>query len=572
MNTVWDTLIVGGGPAGLVAAYELQRIGLRVLLLESKDRLGGRVHTARDGFSEGQYAEAGAEYFETEQLRVNHYINTFELEREEPRSGYDKAVFQGTLFSFWEPDKSQMPSRIGEQLPSHFFSYNLRQTFFHPLWEKLMEEYHQDEDEVWDALMALSVEDVLLDAGLSVEEMSYIRMMIVPDEGVELSQIPATQLEQSGWSDDYAKHMFRLKGGNSSLITAFAEQLDDRIWLGSPVVSIEQKEDCVAVFFERYGAQDCVYASTVVLATPTKSLQSIQFAPPLPKDKVQVIHDVQAAPVVKVLIQFQEQYWHTFDWNGFCATEHPLCVWNATEYQEGEQGILCFYATASMAEQLAQLQKDEATRLLLRSLQTHHLLPSELNEEDVFCSFFDWTQESFVGGGWSIYPLGSEEEYMDILHRPEGRIYFAGEHLPSRMSRESDEDLMNTVESALSSGIHAARSIVRRLQAEHIQQSAHSKSLKQEQVVEPVSIEQVEVVDALENEAFLNTLRKEYEDFLQQSKEQSSFADVQVEEEREEKETDRSEKKESVKESLGDRYAQLTSDVFEHIGSSKRKG
>ncbi len=51
-----DVIVVGAGLAGLTAAYELQRAGRHVVVLEARERLGGRVFTLRDEFAEGQYA------------------------------------------------------------------------------------------------------------------------------------------------------------------------------------------------------------------------------------------------------------------------------------------------------------------------------------------------------------------------------------------------------------------------------------------------------------------------------------------------------------------------------------
>src|SRR5918998_4441719 len=53
-------IIVGAGLAGLSAAYELTQAGHDVAILEARTRPGGRVHTLRDSFAEGLYAEAGA--------------------------------------------------------------------------------------------------------------------------------------------------------------------------------------------------------------------------------------------------------------------------------------------------------------------------------------------------------------------------------------------------------------------------------------------------------------------------------------------------------------------------------
>jgi len=52
-------LVVGAGLSGLVAATEMQAAGHEVVVLEARDRVGGRVFTLREGFADGQFADVG---------------------------------------------------------------------------------------------------------------------------------------------------------------------------------------------------------------------------------------------------------------------------------------------------------------------------------------------------------------------------------------------------------------------------------------------------------------------------------------------------------------------------------
>ena len=76
-------IVVGAGIAGLVAAYELMQSGHDVTVLEARMRPGGRVHTIRDEFSDGLYAEAGAYDFSDAYTLLQHYIRLFNLPVEE---------------------------------------------------------------------------------------------------------------------------------------------------------------------------------------------------------------------------------------------------------------------------------------------------------------------------------------------------------------------------------------------------------------------------------------------------------------------------------------------------------
>jgi monoamine oxidase len=72
-------LVLGAGMAGLVAAYELTQLGHEVTVLEARTRPGGRVHTLREPFSDGHYAEEGAARIPDEHDLTLKYVKTFEL-------------------------------------------------------------------------------------------------------------------------------------------------------------------------------------------------------------------------------------------------------------------------------------------------------------------------------------------------------------------------------------------------------------------------------------------------------------------------------------------------------------
>ena len=72
-------LVLGAGMAGLVAAYELSKLGHDVTILEARTRPGGRVHTLRDPFSDGLYAEAGAARIPDNHDLPHKYVKEFDL-------------------------------------------------------------------------------------------------------------------------------------------------------------------------------------------------------------------------------------------------------------------------------------------------------------------------------------------------------------------------------------------------------------------------------------------------------------------------------------------------------------
>ncbi|MAQ21735.1 MAG: hypothetical protein CMB87_00835, partial [Flammeovirgaceae bacterium] len=72
-------IVVGAGLAGLSSAYELDKAGYNVILVEARSRPGGRVSTYRDQFSDNLYSEMGAEYVDSTDMYVQDYCRKFNL-------------------------------------------------------------------------------------------------------------------------------------------------------------------------------------------------------------------------------------------------------------------------------------------------------------------------------------------------------------------------------------------------------------------------------------------------------------------------------------------------------------
>ena len=72
-------IIVGAGFAGLAAARDLHARGFRIRLIDARNRIGGRVHTIREGFADGQHGEAGGELIEREHEAVIGLARSFGL-------------------------------------------------------------------------------------------------------------------------------------------------------------------------------------------------------------------------------------------------------------------------------------------------------------------------------------------------------------------------------------------------------------------------------------------------------------------------------------------------------------
>jgi monoamine oxidase len=77
-STLPDVIIIGAGYAGLTATHELLKAGKNVLVLEARDRVGGRVHTQR--FGDGSYVDLGGAWVGPTQDRIYALAREFGVE------------------------------------------------------------------------------------------------------------------------------------------------------------------------------------------------------------------------------------------------------------------------------------------------------------------------------------------------------------------------------------------------------------------------------------------------------------------------------------------------------------
>ena len=87
-------IVVGAGLAGLACAYDLYRLNYNVIVLEARSHPGGRVRTYRDSFTDGLYAEMGAEYVDSSDKYLRRYCKDFGL-KILPAKQYDGLYVRG---------------------------------------------------------------------------------------------------------------------------------------------------------------------------------------------------------------------------------------------------------------------------------------------------------------------------------------------------------------------------------------------------------------------------------------------------------------------------------------------
>jgi monoamine oxidase len=276
-----------------------------------------------------------------------------------------------------------------------------------------------------------------------------------PPEGLYLSVIQGTRLPISAadlasifpGSNPFA--WTKLAQGSDQLPLAFAKALTGKIQLGDAVTQVEQDEQGVHIRC-RSGRQ---YHGDCALCTlPLPVLSEVNFRPLLSAPKQQAIaggFDYRAA--TRMFVEFPERFWEKEGLNGWgFFSDRPEELWHPTWDHPSKTGILHAYLKGEDALAMDALPPGEQlTQLLQRWTE---ILPGA-GAYPVKAVSHSWTQDPWSRSGWA-YPTAEQEKALFTdLRRPEGRIYFAGEHTA---------EARGWVQGALDSGLQSAQEIHQR--------------------------------------------------------------------------------------------------------------
>lgn len=422
-------LIVGGGLAGLSAAYELAQAGHDVAVFEARDGPGGRVLTLRDPFADGQYAEAGAETFGEAHNFVQHYVQSLGLDTL-PAWNYGKLTSlrfvggtrapanSGLLRKYIQPAVKE----IGDPLAPGWPSDELLREFDHVSMAELLRNRGASPEEI---------------ASLAVDYSDSWDNGTTPDSALCLLRDEA--IARKGRS-------FRIRGGNDQLPRALARSLRDRVHHRATLRRIEQNNQRVTITVETGGRRSQVSGDYLICAIPFPVLQSIPISPAFSPGKQRAIRELSYNSVTRVYVQTQTRAWIDQGLSGFASTDLPIgTVWDCTEGQPGVRGILECYTSGERARGLAALSEPRRVRTAVENLEK--LFGDAGYGKSVSVV---WDSDPLARGAFAWFKRGQMSALLPHIARREGRVFFAGEHT---------SPWFGWMQGALQSGNRAAREV-----------------------------------------------------------------------------------------------------------------
>lgn len=418
-------LVIGAGMAGLTAARRLAEAGRPVLVLEARDRVGGRIRTIRE---QGEVLELGAEFIHGRPPELWHLIHEAGLETH-ALSGEDACHRNAGLRA------------CDEQSEIFEFLNGLRK------WKSADLAFAE-----YPPLKNLSPDkrEAVVDYVQSFNAADYRQI------GVHSLAVQQKAEEETG-----GKEVFRMCDGYDRIPEFLAKKVREtgaRIELSRPVEKIEWERGNVVVFARDGGELAQYSAEQAVITLPLAVLHRLAVIfQPVP-DALIAANQLAMGPVRRFTLLFRERWWATHEsvklpklsflfahdamppvwW-----TAHPWETRTLTGWIGGPRSAAFDQCTREQVGDIACLQLAEIFSLSL----------DYLRGQLICCATHDWQTDPWSCGAYSYVPAGALDAVLKMATPVRETLYFAGEHTDVTGH-------WGTVHAAIRSGERAAKQMM----------------------------------------------------------------------------------------------------------------
>ncbi|WP_416446284.1 flavin monoamine oxidase family protein [Leucobacter sp. HNU] len=432
MSTHLDTIVIGAGISGLSAAAELRRAGRSVVVLEARDRIGGRVHTERE---DGRVTDLGASWI--------HGIDGSEVYAETEAAGMPTVEFTmgsyqagGRPVAYYGPDGVRLSDAAADAFIAD------------------VAEFDRALGGVIAAAApatsyATAVDTALADLGWEADRAERVREYL-HHRSEEQYGADADDLDAHGLDDDAVDgDEVVFPHGYDELATHLARGLDVR--LEHPVAGIDWSADGVVVTTVD-GAEFA--AATAVLTVPVGVLRSgdLRIEPPLPETNAAALAGLTMNAFEKVFLRFDRKFWD----DGVYAVRRQGAAgawwhsWYDLTALHGTPTLLTF-AAGSCAREIRDWDDERIADSVLASLRE---IFGDAVPEPQHVRITRWQDDPYSRGSYAYMTVGSTPEDHERLAEPIGGVL----HIAGETTWQEDPA---TVTAAMASGRRAAERILR---------------------------------------------------------------------------------------------------------------
>jgi monoamine oxidase len=447
--------VVGAGLAGLTAARELRKAGLKPDLYEGSTRIGGRCYSARGIFGDGQVAEHGGEFIDTGHKEIRALATEFGLTLDDvlkatPPNTRSLYMFDGRPYSLADATRDWQPL------------YPILQAQNAALGEYSYRGANADARR-FDAMTITQWIEAYVPGGRRGQLGQLLETAFAEENGADADQqsainaISVLAVDKKNHFNLYnteSDQRFHVRGGNDQIPTLLARSFGDDIRTATPLVAIASLPDgTIRLSFKRDGGiGDSIY-DRVILALPFSVMRAaVDYRQagfrPL---KAQAITTLPMGASTKFQLQFTRRAWTDVGCNGEMRVPSQTfqTTWEVSRSQPGARGILNFFSGGTRAINAG--KTDSVTLASTVMSNAAHITPG-LSEIWTGLMIKDaWKNNPWSLGSYSYYQPGYQTTVLGIEREREGNCFFAGEHTAEQCA---------FLNSGVQSGMRAASEVI----------------------------------------------------------------------------------------------------------------
>ncbi len=418
-----DVCVVGAGYAGLTAAWRLQGAGRSVVVLEARDRVGGRVWTVDR--PEGGVLERGGGWIAPKHDAFRALLDEFGIATYKTYdAGHHLLVGEGKIrrykglipkISPWAVisiARAQLKiDRLAKQVPLEA-----------PWTAKRAAEWDATPISSWVERSGISkgiARDLfecatrgLFTSENGLDDTSFLNLLFLVHSHGSINTLFSIR---NGSQDSL------IEGGAGRAARAIAEKLGSAVRLNSPVREITQEAGRITV-----GSADAIVESRhVVLAIPPALTLDIAWTPSLPPERTELYTRYVAGPESKTLLVYDEPFWRADGFSGQTAAPGTASeVTLDASPSSGTPGVLASFAFGPVAKRFDGLDEDVRRKAVLDEL-TERLGPKA--GRPIGYVHTPWFEEPWTRGcSMAHFPPGLLTTHGHLLREPLGAVHFAG--------------------------------------------------------------------------------------------------------------------------------------------------
>ena len=413
-------VIVGAGFAGLSAAHALKDAGVDFLVLEARDRVGGRVESRDNGL--GERVDTGGQFLCEDMPEVMALARAYGKTLTES--------FLGGRFLAQPPLTAEEARRVYAGSTA-------------------MRERMNALDPRDPAIAGLTVADWLGRQDEGAEIKAAFRAMVEGLWCLDIARLPLWYLIDNDQriTNEAPELQYFLAETMHSLAEDLARDLGHRIRLATPVTQIHHAPDGVRVAT----AVGVIEADAVVIATPPSLASRIAFSPPLAPPLSRALSAWESGAVIKVLLRYPRPFWRDSGLSGMVAWRAPSGLFAFETSKDAAHPMLTFFIGGPLALEMRRQGEAAARRETIERLVSA-LGPEAATFHDMLVR--DWSHDEWSGGAYSDLIVDMDAtDAEDILRNGAPRIVFA--------SSELSPSFAGYVEGAIVAGRAAAERIMR---------------------------------------------------------------------------------------------------------------